>query len=76
MKKKVKMICILKSGVVVEDTIKIDTKVNTLAFRVLNEMRKGIENSLGCEKPDVSNITFGNLIVDVSEIAAINFKEN
>lgn len=75
MKKKVKMICILKSGAVVEDTIKVDKK-NTRAFRVINEMRKGIENSLGYEKPAVQNITFGKLTVAVSEIAAITFKEN
>jgi hypothetical protein len=52
MKKKVTMTCILKSGAVVEDTIKIDKK-NTRAFQVINEMRKGIENSLGYEKPAV-----------------------
>jgi hypothetical protein len=75
MKKKVKMICILKSGAVVEDTIKVDKK-NTRAFRVIDEMRKGIENSLGYEKPAVQNITFGKLTVAVSEIAAIKFKEN
>lgn len=74
MKKKVKMICILKSGAVIEDTCKIDKK-NTQAFRVINEMRKGIENSLGYEKPAASNITFGKLTVAVSEIAAVKFKE-
>jgi hypothetical protein len=74
MKKKVKMTCILKSGAVVEDTVKIDKK-NTRAFQAINEMRKGIDNSLGYEKPAVSNITFGKLTVAVSEIAAIKFKE-
>lgn len=74
MKKRVKMTCILKSGVVVEDTIKVDKK-NTRAFRVIDEMRKGIENSLGYEKPAVSNITFGKLTVAVSDVAAIKFKE-
>ena len=75
MKKKVKMTCILKTGAAVEDTMKIDKK-NKRAFRVINEMREGIENSLGYEKPAVSNITFGKLTVAVSEIAAIKFKEN
>jgi hypothetical protein len=75
MKKKVTMTCILKSGVTVEDTIKIDKK-NTRAFRVIDEMRKGIDNSLGYGKPAVQNITFGKLTVAVSEIAAIQFKEN
>ena len=74
MKKKVTMICILKSGAVVEDTVKIDKK-NKQAFRVIDEMRKGIENSLGYEKPAVSNITFGKLTIAVSEIAALKFKE-
>ena len=69
------MICVLKSGVTIEDTIKVDKK-NTKAFQVINEMRKGIENSLGYEKPAVQNITFGKLTVAVSEIAAIKFKEN
>ena len=75
MKKKVKMICVLKSGAVVEDTIKIDKKYNAKAFNALNELRSGIENSLGYEKPAVSNITFGKLTVATSEIAAIKFKE-
>jgi hypothetical protein len=74
MKKEVTMICILKSGVAVEDTIKIGKK-DTKALQVIDEMRKGIENSLGYEKPAVSNITFGKLTVAVPEIAAITFKE-
>ncbi len=75
MKKKVKMTCTLKSGVVVEDTIKVDKK-NKQAFRAINEMRRGIENSLGYEEPACSNITFGKLTVAISEIAAVKFKEN
>lgn len=72
--KKVKMTCILKSGVIVEDTCKIDKK-NTSAVRAINEMRKAIEESLGYEGPAYSNITFGKLTIAVSEIAAIKFKE-
>ena len=74
MKKKVTMTCVLKSGAVVEDTVKIGKK-DTRALQVIDEMRKGIENSLGYEKPAVQNITFGKLTVAVSEIAAIKFKE-
>lgn len=74
MKKKVKMTCILKSGAVVEDTCKIDKK-NTRAFAAINEMRRGIENSLGYKDPAVSNITFGKLTVSLAEVAAIKFKE-
>jgi hypothetical protein len=68
------MTCVLKSGAVVEDTCKIDKK-NTKVFQAINDMRKGIENSLGYEKPAVSNITFGKLTIAVSEIAAVKFKE-
>ena len=75
MKKKVTLICTLKSGAVVEDTIKVDKK-NKQAFRVINEMRKGIENSLGYEKPAVQNITFGKLTISLAEVAAIKFKES
>mgnify|MGYP007037124015 CR=1 FL=1 len=74
MKKKIKMTCILKSGAVVEDTCKIDKK-NTRAFAAVNEMRRGIENSLGYKDPAVSNITFGKLTVSLAEVAAIKFKE-
>lgn len=74
MKKQITLICVLKSGATIEDTIKVDKK-NTKAFQVINEMRKGIENSLGYEKPAVQNITFGKLTVAVSEVAAIKFKE-
>ena len=74
MKKKVAMTCILKSGQVVEETCKIDKK-NTRAFAAIDEMRRGIENSLGYKESAVSNITFGRLTVSLSEVAAIKFKE-
>ena len=74
MKKKVKMTCILKSGQVVEDVCKIDKK-NTRAFAAINEMRKGIENSLGYKEPAVTNITFGKLTISLTEVAAIKFKD-
>jgi hypothetical protein len=69
------MTCILKSGQVVEEVCKIDKK-NTRVFAAINEMRKGIEKSLGYKEPAVPNITFGKLTVATSEIAAIQFKEN
>lgn len=75
MKKKITMTCTLKSGQVVEEVCKIDKK-NTRAFAVINEMRRGIENSLGYAEPAVSNITFGKLTVSLREVAAIKFKEN
>lgn len=73
MKKKVTMTCILKSGAVIEDTIKL--KKNTKSVQLIEALRNGIERSIGYEKPAVSNITFGTLTVAVSEIAAIKFKE-
>lgn len=75
MTKKVTMICVLKSGVIVKDTIKI-SKTDIKAFQVINEMKECIENSLGYEKPAVQNITFGKSTILVSEIAAIKFEEN
>ena len=74
MKKKIKMTCILKSGQVIEEVCKIDKK-NTRAFAAINDMRRGIESSLGCKEPAVSNITFGRLNVALPEVAAIKFKE-
>lgn len=73
MKKKVKMTCILKSGAVVEDTIKMEK--NAQSVQILEGLRKGIEQSIGYENPACSNVTFGRLTVAVSEIAAIKFKE-
>ena len=74
MKKKITMTCTLKSGQVVEEVCKI-AKKNKRAFAAINEMRRGIENSLGYSEPAVSNITFGKLTVALSEVAAIKFKE-
>ena len=74
MKKKITMTCTLKSGQVVEEVCKIEKK-NKRAFAAINEMRRGIENSLGYSEPAVSNITFGKLTVSLSEVAAIKFNE-
>jgi hypothetical protein len=74
MKKKITMTCILKSGQVVEEVCKIKKK-NKQAFAAINEMRKGIEESLGYKEPAVTNVTFGKLTVSLAEVAAIKFKE-
>ena len=74
MKKKVTMTCILRSGVVVKDTVKIDKK-NNRAFAAINEMRRSIENNLDYKEPRLQNITFGQTTIAVSEIAAISFKD-
>ena len=73
MKKKVKMTCILKSGAVVEDIIKMEK--NAQSVQILEGLRKGIEQSIGYKNPACSNVTFGLLTIAVSEIAAIKFKE-
>lgn len=74
MKKKVRMTCVLKSGVVVEDTIKISKK-DTKAIRAINGMRDGLEKSMGRSEPVLQNFTFGQTTVLVSDVAAITFKE-
>lgn len=74
MKKKVTMTCILKSGATVKETVKID-KQNNRAFAAINEMRRGIENSLDYKESRLQNITFGQTTIAVSEIAAISFKD-
>lgn len=70
MKKKVHMICILKSGVVVKETLKLDKK-NTRAVNALHEMKAALEDNVGHTKLELQNITFGRTTVAVSEIAAI-----
>ena len=74
MKKTVKMTCILKSGVKVEDSTKIDAK-DSRAWAVLNTMRHDLENSIGQKDLKVVNITFATTTIAVSEIAAITFKD-
>ena len=45
MKKTVKMTCILKSGVKVEDSIKFDSK-DTRVFKAIEKIREDVENYL------------------------------
>ena len=75
MKVKVTMICILKSGAKITETIKVSRK-DKRVFETINAMRKGIEESLGYEKPAVQSFTFGKATILISEIAGITFKEN
>ncbi len=74
MKVKITMICILKSGAKITETIKVDRK-DKRVFYTIDAMRKGIEESLGYEKPAVQNFTFGKATICLSEVAAITFKE-
>lgn len=75
MKKKVKMTCILKSGVKVEDSIEADAN-NTLVAKTIRDLQRGLEDSVGNQETKASNFTFGTTIIAISEIAAITFKEN
>ena len=75
MKKTVTMTCILKSGVKVEESTKVDTK-DTRVVNAIKELQRGLEESVGQKEPKGSNVTFGTTIIAVSEIAAISFKED
>jgi hypothetical protein len=75
MKKKVKMTCILKSGVKVEDSIEADAN-NTFVANTIRELQRGLEDNVGNQETKASNFTFGTTTIAISEIAAISFKEN
>ena len=74
MKTTIKMICILKSGVKVEDSIKFDNK-DTRVFRAIEKIREDIENYLTSSTSDKGHFTFGKTTIAMSEIAAISFKD-
>ena len=74
MKKTVTMICILKSGTKVEDSIKCNSK-DTKIFGAINKIRADIEKYLANPTPDKGYITFGRTTIAMSEIAAISFTD-
>jgi hypothetical protein len=74
MKKKVKMICILKSGQKLTETIKFSRK-DTRVFKAIEAMRKDVENYMSSHTADKGQLTFGKTTIAVSEIAAISFKD-
>lgn len=73
MKKTVKMTCILKSGVKVEDSIKFDSK-DTRVLKAIESMRKDVEHYMSSHTADKGQLTFGTTTIAVSEIAAITYK--
>lgn len=75
MKKKVKMICILKSGVKITDSVKIDRK-DKKARDTLVAIIQEIENSMRGSNSEAGQLTWGTTIFKLSEVAAIKFKEN
>ena len=75
MKVKIKMTCILKSGVVVKDTLKISKK-DTKAVAVLNRLKREFEDAVGTERANGITISFGTTVIACSEIAAISIRED
>jgi phage-related protein len=74
MKKTITMTCILKSGVKIEETIKLDSK-DTKVFKAIERIRIDIENYLANSNSDKGQFTFGKTTIAMSEIAAVSFKE-
>ena len=74
MKKKVRMICILKSGRVITETVKFK-KSDTRIIRAIEDIRKSIENYIGQIGQGAGVITFGRTTLALAEIAAISFKD-
>ena len=75
MKKKVTMTCILKSGVKITDTIKVDRK-DKKARGTIVAIQNEIEKYMGSSNSEAGQITWGTTIINLSEVAAIKFKEN
>ncbi len=74
MKKKIKMICILKSGQKVTETCKVSRK-DTRVFRAIERIRQNIENYMSSPTAEKGQFTFGKTTILMSEIAAISFKD-
>lgn len=75
MKKKIKMICILKSGVKITDTIKVDRK-DKKARDTIVAMQQEIEKYMSSSNSEAGQLTWGTTTINLSEVAAIKFKEN
>jgi hypothetical protein len=74
MKKKVTIICILKSGVKVEDSIKFDRK-DTKIIKAIERIRTDVENYMANSISNKGQFTFGKTTIAMSEVAAIKFKD-
>lgn len=77
MKKKVTMICILKSGQKVTDHL-VFKKSDTRAIRVIEQMRSSMEDYLANPdkfKENSGVVVFGKTTICMSEVAAISFKD-
>lgn len=77
MKKKIRMICILKSGQKVEDCL-VFKKSDTQAIRAVEQMRVDMEHYLAHPdkyKENSGCVVFGKTTILMSEVAAITFKD-
>ena len=74
MKKKVTMICIFKSGYVLQDIIKVDRK-DSKAWQTIRAIQKGIEEYMTQKDAGPALITWGKTSVQLSEVAAISFTD-
>lgn len=77
MKKKVTMICILKSGRKVKDRL-VFKKSDIRAIRAIEQMRSSIEDYLANPdkyKENSGAVVFGKTTILMSEVAAISFKD-
>ena len=74
MKKKVTMTCIFKSGARLIDTIKLDTK-DARAWKLVQDIQKGVEDYMTQKDTGPALITLGKTSVQLSEVAAISFKD-
>ena len=77
MKKKVTMICILKSGQKVTDRL-VFKKSDTRAIRAIEQMRSHMEDYLANPhkyKENSGTVVFGKTTILMSEVAAISFKD-
>lgn len=75
MKKKVTLTCILKSGVKITDTIKVDRK-DKKARDTIVAMQQEIEKYMSSSNSEAGQLTWGTTTINLSEVAAIKFKEN
>ena len=74
MKKKVTMTCIFKSGAKLTDTIKLNSK-DTRAWKTVRDIQKGVEDYMSTKDSGSALITWGKTSVQLSEVAAISFKD-
>lgn len=71
MKKKIRMICALKTGTVVKDAVWVDSKDDHAMIAICYHLKTAVEDSVGHKEPKLQNVTFGHTTIAISEIAAI-----